>query len=102
MEEVFVDLRTAVIDAANEDCGLTCGRQTAGGVEVGRQKAVVEGAGLEADLFRAGIAGQQLGALIRAGARSDESTSASAEVVIGLVIGVGPDAPLRIIGEAGL
>ena len=103
MEKVLVDdvpVRRSVVDAAQEDLRLARGRQRVAGVEIGGQQAVVEGAGLEADLLRLLVSGQQLRPLVRADARADERSAI--EVVDGLVIGVRLDTKFRIIGETAL
>jgi hypothetical protein len=100
VEQVLVDVRGAVVDAPQKNLCLSCGRESAGRVQIARQQAVVKDARGEADLLGCGITYEHLGALV--GARDGTNVAASVwpEVVLAFVIGVGPDTPFRVIGEA--
>src|ERR1700688_375389 len=89
----------SIVDAAEEQFGLSCGRRCTCGVDVGGEHAVVEkGGSEETDLFRFGISLQHVSAVVSAGLGAE--AIGTAENVVVLIVSVGPDTPLRVIGEA--
>src|ERR1019366_778833 len=91
-----------IVDGAQVDLGPIIPRRV---VVIGRQHAVVEqrAVGVVQDAYlRRGDAGPHTRGVIGANVHTYEACSGGAEVVLGLVIDVGLEAPLRVVGEAGL